>query len=79
MTHRQIKLLDAEGGRQALGEAQEKEKALQLRLDAEEESLRELEGRIQQLLLREENLQCIEARARRHDAEVTRHSRLRAC
>ena len=66
----QLKTLDAEGSKQALADAQAKNTALQIRLDAEQGSLLELEQRIRQLLLREDNLYCIEARARRHDAEV---------
>ncbi len=65
-----MKSLDAEGSKQALADAQAKSTALQARLDAEQGSLEELEQRIRQLLLREDNLYCIESRARRHDAEV---------
>ena len=66
----QVKCVDAEGGRQALGEARAKQAALQQRLDAEEASLKELEQRIRQLLRREDNQYCIDARAARHQAEV---------
>jgi hypothetical protein len=64
-------MLDVEGCNQSLAEAKAKDKAMQQRLDAEEGSLLELEVRIQQLLRREDNLQCIESRATRHEAEVT--------
>ena len=64
-------MLDVEGCNQSLAEAKAKDKAMQQRLDAEEGSLQELELRIQQLLRREDNMQCIESRAMRHSAEVT--------
>jgi hypothetical protein len=64
-------MLDVEGCNQSLAEAKAKDKAMQQRLDAEEGSLQELELRIQQLLRREDNMQCIESRAMRHPAEVT--------
>jgi hypothetical protein len=69
-TFLQVKSLDAEGSRQSLLEAQAKESALQQRLDSEQGSLQELERRIKQLLQREDNQHCIEARAVRHQAEV---------
>ncbi len=66
----QVKALDVEGSKQALADARAKGSALQRRLDAEQASLNELGQRIEQLLRREDNLSCIEARARRHDAEA---------
>ena len=59
-----------EGSKQSLADVRAKDSALQRRLDAEQASLNELGQRIEQLLRREDNLSCIEARARRHDAEV---------
>ena len=65
-----MKALDVEGSKQALADARAKDSVLQRRLDAEQASLNELGQRIEQLLRREDNLSCIEARARRHDAEA---------
>jgi hypothetical protein len=66
----QVKSLDVEGSKQALADARAKDSMLQQRLDAEQASLHELEQRIEQLLRREDNLYCIEARARKHNAEA---------
>jgi hypothetical protein len=71
VNRKQVKALDAEGSRQLLADAQAKKHLLQQRLDVEQASVNELEHRIQQLLRREDNMHCIEARSRKHDAEVT--------
>ncbi len=65
-----MKSLDTEASRQALAESQAKQSALQQKLDTEQASLQELERRIRQLLKREDNQYCIEARATKHQAEV---------
>jgi hypothetical protein len=65
-----VKSLDTEASRQALAESQAKQSALQQKLDTEQASLQELERRIRQLLKREDNQYCIEARAAKHQAEV---------
>jgi len=71
MTFLQIKTLDTEASKQTLADAQAKQQQLQQRFEGEQASLQELEARIQQLQRREDNQQCIEARARRHEAEVS--------